>query len=151
MLAFAGVLLFDVPPVGANALPAAGVFLLTLFALYGLGMTFASLFLLWGREAWHLVNLLQEPVFLLTGMNFPVSIFRGYPLLLGAALLIPLTLGMDALRQLLFPAGAGLFPVGPEAAGLALLGVVFMVLARISLAAMERRAKVAGRLGLRWQ
>ena len=24
-------------------------------------------------EAWHLVNLLQEPVYLLTGTNFPVS------------------------------------------------------------------------------
>ena len=49
------------------------VFLLTLVALYGLGMMFASLFLLWGREAWHMVNLLQEPVYLLTGTNFPVK------------------------------------------------------------------------------
>ena len=48
------------------------VFVLTLAALYGLGMMFASLFLLWGREAWHIVNLLQEPVYLLTGTNFPV-------------------------------------------------------------------------------
>ena len=30
------------------------VFFLTLAALYGLGMVLASLFLLWGREAWHL-------------------------------------------------------------------------------------------------
>ena len=30
------------------------VFLLTLAALYGLGMVLASLFLMWGREAWHL-------------------------------------------------------------------------------------------------
>src|SRR5688572_16335371 len=33
------------------------VFWLTLAALYGMGMMFASLFLLLGREAWHLVNL----------------------------------------------------------------------------------------------
>ena len=32
------------------------VFFLTLAALYGLGMVLASLFLLWGREAWHLTN-----------------------------------------------------------------------------------------------
>ena len=29
------------------------VFFLTLAALYGLGMVLASLFLMWGREAWH--------------------------------------------------------------------------------------------------
>ncbi len=32
------------------------VFLLTLTALYGLGMMLASLFLLWGREAFHMTN-----------------------------------------------------------------------------------------------
>ena len=31
-----------------------GVFLLTMIPLYGMGMLFASLFLLWGREAFHL-------------------------------------------------------------------------------------------------
>jgi ABC-2 type transport system permease protein len=147
----AGLLLFDVPFAWANAPAAAGVFLLTLVALYGLGMMFASLFLLWGREAWHMVNLLQEPVFLLTGMNFPIGIFRGYPVLLGVSLLVPLTAGMDAMRQLLFPAGPGLFPVGYEAAGLAVLGVAFLTLARRSLAYLERRAKFQGRLGVRWQ
>jgi len=30
------------------------VFFLTLAALYGLGMMLASLYLIWGREAWHL-------------------------------------------------------------------------------------------------
>ena len=35
-----------------------GVFLLTLAALYGLGMMLAGLFLMWGREAWHLTQLL---------------------------------------------------------------------------------------------
>ena len=34
-------------------------------------MMFASLFLLFGREGWHLVNLAQEPVFLLSGTYFP--------------------------------------------------------------------------------
>jgi ABC-2 type transport system permease protein len=33
------------------------VFFLTLAALYGLGMVLASLFLMWGREAWHLTQL----------------------------------------------------------------------------------------------
>ena len=49
------------------------VFLLTLAALYGLGMMLASLFLMWGREAWHLTQLLVEPVYFVSGLNFPVG------------------------------------------------------------------------------
>src|SRR5262245_15239799 len=65
-----GVLIFQAPIDFTLWHAALFALLLTLLALYGLGMMFASLFLLWGREAWHLVNLLQEPVFLLTGQNF---------------------------------------------------------------------------------
>jgi len=127
--------------------------ILTLAALYGLGMMFASLFLLWGREAWHVVNLLQEPVFLLTGQNFPVRILLNLPVvILGGALFIPLTAGMDAIRQLLLPvAGAGLMPVPYELALLAVLGVLFVSLAKWSLARLERKAKTEGRLSIRWQ
>ena len=49
------------------------VFFLTLAALYGLGMMLASLFLLWGREAFHLTHLLIEPVYFVSGLNFPVG------------------------------------------------------------------------------
>jgi len=49
------------------------VFGLTLTALYGLGMVLAALFLMWGREAWHLTQLLMEPVYFVSGLNFPVS------------------------------------------------------------------------------
>ena len=49
------------------------VFFLTLAALYGLGMVLASLFLMWGREAWHLTQLLIEPVYFVSGLNFPVA------------------------------------------------------------------------------
>ncbi|MGL4420153.1 MAG: ABC transporter permease [Gemmataceae bacterium] len=153
-----GVLIFRVPIDLSNGWLALGTFLLTLLALYGLGMMFASLFLLWGREAWHMVNLLQEPVFLLTGMNFPIRIFLGYPLLLGVALLIPLTAGMDAMRQLLFPIDPttgtprqGLRPVEEEILILTVLAVVFLVLARRCLRVLERKAKEEGRLSIRWQ
>jgi ABC-2 type transport system permease protein len=132
---------------------------LTLTALYGLGMMFASLFLLWGREAWHIVNLLQEPVFLLTGMNFPVAIFLSLPMIvLAAALAIPLTAGMDALRQLLLPLNladtsrsVGLFSVPTELAILAGLGIVFITAARWCLRYLENRAKMDGKLSIRWQ
>src|SRR5438874_1371964 len=101
-----GVLLFDVPLQPTNWWSLVAVFLLTLAALYGLGMMFASLFLLWGREAWHLVNLLQEPVYLLSGTNFPLTVFKAWlpTAVVGAFLLVPLAAGMDAMRQVLFRA-----------------------------------------------
>lgn len=148
-----GILIFDAPITFAYAGTALAVFFLTLLALYGLGMMFASLFLLWGREAWHIVNLLQEPVFLMTGMNFPVKIFMNLPLIiLGAALFIPLTAGMDAMRQLLFTGQADrLMALEYEFAILSVLAVIFLALARIFLRVLERKAKVDGKLGLRWQ
>jgi len=48
------------------------VFVATMGALYALGMTLSSLFLLYGREAWHMCNALQEPVTFLSGLYFPV-------------------------------------------------------------------------------
>ncbi|NIM97438.1 MAG: ABC transporter permease, partial [candidate division Zixibacteria bacterium] len=68
------------------------IFVLTLVSLYGLGMLFSSLFMLYGREAWHGVTLLQEPVHLLSGFFFPVRNL-GFFVALGASL-IPLTLGL---------------------------------------------------------
>ncbi|MBA4063293.1 MAG: ABC transporter permease [Isosphaera sp.] len=143
-----GVLLFDVPidPTSWGLL--ALVFVLTLAALYGLGMMFASLFLLWGREAWHVVNLLQEPIYLLSGTNFPVAVLPRAVAVVATA--IPLTAGMDAMRQVLFRA-PGLFDVWAEVGLLAGLAAVFLVAAQRSLRYLERRAKDQGKLTVRWQ
>ena len=122
------------------------VFVLGLTALYGLGMVFASVFLLAGREAWHLIGLAQEPVYLLSGMYFPV---RGlHPYVAVGASLIPLTLALDAVRQLALPAGAGIgfLTVPLECGILAILSVVFLVLARSMLACMEHLAVAEGKL-----
>ncbi|MDB5308879.1 MAG: transporter permease [Gemmataceae bacterium] len=144
-----GVLMFDVPLRPSSWWELGVVFGLTLTALYGLGMVFASVFLLWGREAWHLVNLFQEPVYLLTGTNFPVSAI--FPkAVAAAACLIPLTAGMDAMRQILFHT-PGIFGVYEEMALLAGLSVVFLVAARHLLRYLERRAKEQGKLTVRWQ
>jgi ABC-2 type transport system permease protein len=149
VIATAGVLLFDVPVAPTSWWLLGLVFLLTLTALYGLGMMFASVFLRWGREAWHLVNLLQEPVYLLTGTNFPVSAI--FPkAVAAAATLIPLTAGMDAMRQVLFRT-PGVFDVWAEVAALAVLSAVFLVAARWLLARLERQAREEGKLTVRWQ
>jgi ABC-2 type transport system permease protein len=146
-----GCLLFQVTFAPTSWPLLAGVFLLTLLALYGLGMVFASAFLLWGRQASHLVNLLQEPVYLLSGLNFPVkALGRAVPY---AAALLPLTCGVDALRQVLFPgsAGHGLLPVWADVALLAVMAAAFLALARSCLARLELKARREGRLTVRWQ
>ena len=127
-------------------------FFLTLAALYGLGMMFASLFLMWGRAARHLSELLVEPVYFVSGLNFPVGRLG----VLGsiAISLIPLAVGLDAIRQLAFADSA--YPAGtpsPAIEALILVGmaVAFVVLARWCLATLEQRARREGRLSVRSQ
>ena len=125
------------------------VFLVAVAALYGLGMLLSSLYLLWGREAWHINSLLREPVYFVTGFYFPVR-FLGFAAALVASL-IPLTLALDATRQLLFGAesAAGLFPVWQEIVALFALGVVLGYLAQRALAYIEHVARREARLSLR--
>jgi len=122
------------------------VFLLAMTALYGMGMMSASLFLLLSREAWHISNLAQEPVYLVSGFYFPIKSFNFW--VAAAASIIPLTLGLDAMRQLVFPSGAllGFLNVKVEIAVLIGLCAVFLVGAKYLLNYMERLAIREGRL-----
>jgi ABC-2 type transport system permease protein len=143
-----GVLGIRIPPFDVGAL--VGVFLITMTALYALGMTLASLFLLHGREAWHLCNAMLEPVYFLSGLYFPLRTLGALGGL--AAGLIPLALGVDALRQIMLKGDAhGLMPVGLETAILSVLAVVFFACARLSLRYLENLSKREGRLTQRWQ
>jgi len=126
------------------------VFFLTLVALYGMGMMFASAFLLYGREAWHMANLLQEPVFLLSGFYFPIKSLGFW--ISAVASLIPITLGLDAMRQILYPqAGWGFLDVRIETLTLAILSVVFLIAAHRMLLWLENIARREGRLTVRGQ
>jgi ABC-2 type transport system permease protein len=141
-----GTLLFQIPFVIADFAQLFAVFLLTMTALYGLGMLLASLFLLWGREAWQISNSLQEPIYFLSGFYFPIKSF-GFVMALTSSLL-PLTLGLDAMRQLVFASGPtlGFMPVEMEIIGLAALAVLFIVAAKYWLDFTERKAIVEGTL-----
>jgi ABC-2 type transport system permease protein len=143
-----GILVFHVDLPWDRMLPAFGLFVLTIAALYSLGMVLASLFLLWGREAWHMAVLFQEPVQFLSGFFFPVGALGFW----GAAAvsILPVTLGLDGIRQIFY---------GPEAHGfvplryipwiqVALLAL-FVWLAHVSLAVMENLGKREGRLTVR--
>ena len=126
------------------------VFVAGMLALYALGMTLASVFLLYGREAWHVSNALQEPVYFVSGLYFPIRALG--PVAAAAAGVMPLTLGVDALRQVLLgDAARGLLPVATETAILAAFTAAFLVLARLSLAHLEGLSKREGRLTQRWQ
>lgn len=143
-----GVLVFDAH-FDLSRLPVLlGIFMLSLVALYGMGAALSSLFLYWGREAWHTVNLFIEPVFLLSGVYFPAQAL-GFGIGLAASA-IPLTLALDALRQVLVPVDhPALLSLPVEIGVLAGLGVAYALLARAALRRMERLARREGRLSRR--
>jgi ABC-2 type transport system permease protein len=122
------------------------IFFTAMTALYGMGMMSASLFLLLGREADHLAQLATEPVFLVSGFYFPISSLNFW--VAAAASIIPLTLGLDAMRQLVFASGAslGFLNVKLELSILVVLCVGFLFGARALLGYMERLAIREGRL-----
>jgi ABC-2 type transport system permease protein len=143
-----GSLLFHVPIPLDRALPAFGLFLLTLAAVYALGMILSSLFLLWGREAWHTATLFQEPIYLASGFYFPVRELG--PLAGSLASILPITLGLDGIRQILYGEAAhGFVPLAWIPPIQVALLCLFLYLAHRSLATMERLGKEEGRLTLR--
>ncbi|MEP0805222.1 MAG: ABC transporter permease [Chloroflexota bacterium] len=141
-----GSLMFNVTYSVASFTQLLLVFFLAMTALYGMGMMSASLFLLLSREAWHISNLAQEPIYLVSGFYFPIKSFNFW--VAAAASIIPLTLGLDAMRQLVFPSGAllGFLSVKVEIAVLIVLCVVFLVGAKFLLDYMEKLAVREGRL-----
>ncbi len=141
-----GTLFFHVQFAVGDFFQLLAVFLLAMTALYGMGMMSASLFLLLSREAWHLANLAQEPVYLVSGFYFPIKSLSFW--VAAAASIIPLTLGLDAMRQLVFPSGAklGFLNVSVEIGILALLCIAFLGSAKLLLDYVERLAIREGRL-----
>lgn len=141
-----GALFFHVPFEVQSAPMLAAVFLMTLVALYGLGMMLASLFLLLNREAWHLALLIQEPVYLASGFFFPITSFPFW--VTSVSSIVPLTLGLDAIRQLVFRSGSFVPFLGARAelAILTLLAVLYVAVARFLLDHMERLAVRDGRI-----
>lgn len=122
------------------------VFLLTMVALYGMGMMTASIFLLLSREAWHLSNLAQEPIYLASGFYFPIRSLNFW--VAAGASIIPLSLGLDAMRQLSFPPESfpAFLPLNIEIAIIVVLCVVFLFGARFFLTKMEKLAIREGRV-----
>jgi ABC-2 type transport system permease protein len=141
-----GTLIFAVDFVIGSYVQLFLVFALTMLALYGMGMMASSIFLLLSREAWHISNLAQEPIYLISGFYFPLNSLNFW--VAAGASIIPLSMGMDAMRQLVFAPGSfdPFMPVGTEIAILTALSIVFIWGARWFLRKMEKLAIAEGRL-----
>ncbi|MCI0532092.1 MAG: ABC transporter permease [candidate division Zixibacteria bacterium] len=151
MVFAAGIILFQAEFVMVSFWKLFLIFFLSMFALYGLGMLFSSLFLLFGRGAWQTSNLFQEPIYLLGGFYYPVKSLGAAVAAIGSFL--PITLGLDGIRQLTLKTGdtLGFLSVNLEIAILAVMSVIFLLGAYYSLLFMEKMGKKEGRLSLRWQ
>lgn len=125
-------------------------FALTLGSLYAMGMALSSLYLSYGREAESLNEALHEPVSLLSGIYFPsIGGASRFPLAVQAlASLIPLTIGMDALRRSLFSSET-VSSIYPHLLALAVMGVVLLGLASKALKVLEERGRRTGAITVR--
>lgn len=144
----AGTIIFQVPLAVHEPFTALFTFILTIIALYALGMLFASLFMLYGREAWHTANLLQEPVYFLSGSYFPIRYLPDIVQLMAS--FIPLTFGLDGIRRVMID-GQGIADIWPNIVALVIFTIVLLPLAKFALNYMENLGKKEGRLTLRWQ
>jgi ABC-2 type transport system permease protein len=135
----------------ADPLALSLVFTLTLTALYGLGMLMSSLYMLYGRGALNLNEVLSEPVYLLSGLYFPtVGRYSPFPTVLQLLVsLIPLTFGIDGLRRTII-LGETLESLKLHIAVLTVLSIVLIPLAWRTLNYMENLGRREGRLSLRW-
>ena len=145
-----GAFLFNIAFQVVDPVMLLAIFVATMVALYGMGMMFASLYMLFGREAYHLSNLMTDPVYLISGFYFPVRQLGTW--VAAGASLLPVTLGLDALRQLFFAGGRAdaFISLELELVLLVALCGIFLVLARYSLRYMEHLGKTTGRLTVRW-
>jgi ABC-2 type transport system permease protein len=139
--------LFGVGYSAAGLLPALGVFVLTICALYCLGMLLASLFLFYQREAWQLADAMQEPIYFVSGFYFPVRSLGAA--VAGVGSLIPLTLGLDAIRQLVLPGTPQFIPLGWEILAVVVQIGVYALSSQLTLRYLERLAREDARLILR--
>jgi ABC-2 type transport system permease protein len=125
------------------------VFSLTLASLYAMGMALSSLYLAYGREADSVNEALHEPVSLISGVYFPSVGVSPFPFAAQvAASLIPLTIGMDALRQTVF-SFPGFIPVPYEILILAVMGLVLLFASSKALKFLENKGRRTGTIAVR--
>ena len=130
---------------------ALSAFLMTLAALYGMGMALSSLFFMAGRGLYYGIPAIFEPVVFLGGFYFPLNRLG---LIVGSAsaALIPTSLGLDALRQTMFNSRQiGFLAPELELAALTVMAVVFVWVSIYTVRKLEELGRVHGKLITREQ
>ncbi len=146
-VAVLGWLIFN-PTINAWWPGAALVFTLTLASLYAMGMILSSLYLVYGREADAVNEALHEPVSFMSGLYFPMTSVPFLSILHAVALLIPLTIGMDALRLTLFN-NSGLDIIWPHLVALAAIGLGLLWASSKALNILEEKGRRVGTIAVR--
>ncbi|MBZ0274084.1 ABC transporter permease [bacterium] len=146
-----GIVLFKVEMNVTNWPAFTAIAVVTLAALFAMGMAAASVYFVTGRKGIKINIVLMEPVFMLTGTYFPLKNL-GFVISVVASLL-PISIGLDALRQLCVP-GYPLMSFLTWRIELAALCVMFVVFSFASvqfLARMEAKGRRDGTLSEKWQ
>ena len=146
-----GIVIFKVELTVTQPLLMAVLFILTMTALFSLGMAMSSIYFLVGRVGIKINLVLMEPIYFLSGLFFPANKFG--KVLLTIAALIPLTIGLDGIRQLTLAGGSELGFLSPtiEAVILLAMTLVFTSGALRLMGVLEERGKRTGTMTLRWQ
>lgn len=147
LVGISGYLLFR-PEFSVSSVPALILtFVLTLASIYALGMMLSSLYLAYGREAETLNEVIQEPISMLSGVYFPsTGSLSPFPVAVQVlASLIPLTVGMDALRKVLFFSGDN-SSVALNEFTLLVMAVILLLLSLRILKILEEKGRRDGTL-----
>lgn len=126
-----------------NALLLAGLLVLSLLPVIGLGILFASL-VVWFKETNSMVFLVRGIFMVFAGMTYPVEVLPGWMQAISAAL--PLTYAIRSMRAVGL-AGAGWADVRSDALALGVFSVIFLAIGLISFRIVERQGQRAGTLG----
>ena len=148
MIYFTSFLLFDIRFNLVDPWLALSVFFATMGALYGIGMVLSSLFFIAGRGINHGIVMMHEPMYFLGGFYFPLKQL-GMMTAFAAAAIIPVALGLDALRQIMFSAyDIGLISPRAELVILIIMAVLFTWISVLTLKKMETLGRKLGKLTL---
>lgn len=142
-----GIYVFNATFSTAGILTALLIFILTLAALYSLGLLLASIYLMYSRSGWRISELLSEPMMFLSGMCYPLSVFPR--ILQIIASIFPLAIGIDGIRKALIY-GVSINSIIYHAIFLIVLAIILFLAGIKILRYMENKAKKDGRLILRW-
>jgi len=142
--------LFDTQFLWSNWYQALIIFISCVVALYAIGMCLASVFLKYGREFEYYLEMANEPIQLFSGSFFPIFSVN---ILFGAiASLIPLTLGIDGLRQVLVVSDyPTLISWEVETVIMFFYALIALRFSKYTLNYMEKSARESGTLTLKWQ